>query len=297
MGRALACDRPQRVARLDDVDRLRWRAVRSARRAGARRSWTTATRGARPTAEDDARRRAATSAQSSAPVHGVGRPGHVPHDTQVRSDVHLPRVRSGMSDGSHGGIFLRGCDTQMGEAVESTIDARCPATLTNECSGLASLKQNACSPSRTISNRCLPPLECLVRFSQTYVRSARALGRRDAGDFDDRPDTDRPAAPDPRDDRPVDARAGLSAVGPRDRPGRRAHVAVDGALPPQHAVEAGLPAPRPDQAARHRGALRPQLRRSARAPAGPPRPARGRRRRRHRRAGPGERRGDPSAPR
>src|SRR5262245_56415740 len=27
------------------------------------------------------------------------------------------------------------------------------------------------------------------------------------GDFDDRPDTDQPAAPDPRDDRPVDARA------------------------------------------------------------------------------------------
>ena len=53
---------------------------------------------------------------------------------------------------------------------------------------------------------------------------------------------------------------------------------------------------RPDQATRHRGALRPVVRRRGRTPPGPPRAARRRRRRRNRRARPGERRGGPARP-
>ena len=105
-----------------------------------------------------------------------------------------------------------------------------------------------------------------------------------------------PPAPGARLHRAADARPRLPAVGPRDRRGHRAHVAVHGAQPPQHAAAPRLPAPRPDQAAGHRGALGPQLRRRDGAPAGPPRPARRRRRRRHRRARRGERRGAAPGP-
>ena len=80
------------------------------------------------------------------------------------------------------------------------------------------------------------------------------------------------------------ARPRLPTVGARDRRGDRADVAVDGAQPPAHAHPPRLPPPRSRQAARHRGALGPQLRRRDGAPAGPPRAARRRRRRRHRRA-------------
>ena len=54
-------------------------------------------------------------------------------------------------------------------------------------------------------------------------------------------------------------RAGLPPVGPRDRRGRRAHLLLDRPRPPGRPPARGLPAARPDQAAGHRGLLRPGL--------------------------------------
>ena len=61
---------------------------------------------------------------------------------------------------------------------------------------------------------------------------------------------------------------GYPPVGPRDRRGGRPHLALHGAHPPGHAAAARLPAARPDQAPRHRGPLRPGVRRHA-SSAGP----------------------------
>ena len=78
---------------------------------------------------------------------------------------------------------------------------------------------------------------------------------------------------------------GLPALGARDRRGGRPHLALHRPRPPGDPPAPRLPPPRPDQAAGHRGPLRP-------GPSGAPssaarcaRPPRGRRRRRHRRAG------------
>ena len=80
------------------------------------------------------------------------------------------------------------------------------------------------------------------------------------------------AAQHPRVHRAADPRAGLSPVGARDRRCRGPHVTVDGAQPPQHAATTRLPAPRPDQAPSHRGALRHEQRRRHGTPSRPPCP-------------------------
>ena len=99
----------------------------------------------------------------------------------------------------------------------------------------------------------------------------RALARSVERGSDGQPATHRPPAPGPRVHRGVHARAGYppsvreigEAVG-LTSPSTRAR-------PPRHAAAARLPAPRPHQAARHRGALRPEVGRRGRAPPGAPR--------------------------
>ena len=157
--------------------------------------------------------------------------------------------------------------------------------------------------SRRNPNGCLHR-RTAVRYGSPYRRSPAPVGldtpghpspgRRPGGLHEQ---SHRPPAADPRDHRPAHLRAGLPAVGARDRQGHRPHLAVERAEPPQPAQRARLPPPRPGQAPRPRGPLRPQLRRLRRSPPVPPRPPGRRRRRRHRRAGPGERRGDPPGPR
>ena len=84
----------------------------------------------------------------------------------------------------------------------------------------------------------------------------------------------RPPAAGARVHRPGDPRARLSAERAGDRRGGRPLVALHGPRAPRGAPGQGLPAPRPDQAARDRGHARADHRRGRRAPTGPPRPAR-----------------------
>ena len=86
----------------------------------------------------------------------------------------------------------------------------------------------------------------------------------------------------------------LSPVGPRDRHGGRAQLAVDRSTPTSRRSSASATCGRtPPSPAPSRSATTPPVGRHRRAGAGPPRAPRRRRRRGHRRAGARARRGDP----
>ena len=114
---------------------------------------------------------------------------------------------------------------------------------------------NACS----LSTSLLRTNVCMGGGSAT-VKCVKGHQHPLAGGQRDRYRAHREAPGDPGLHRRPAARAGIPAVGPRDRGGGGPDVLLHRAHPPDDAAAPGLPAPRSDQAPGHRSAVRHQLR-------------------------------------
>ena len=208
-----------------------------------------------------------------APAPGKGPSGaEAGTPPRVAVTVRTARTRPTANDGQHEQREHRGAGDRRPPGSAGWAPHRAGRQGSRTC--VRQFSTNVCSLSRHRIERMfdLPP--------RTSVRCRH-----------DRDRSHRPPARGPAGDRAAHARAGLPAVGARDRRGGGADVAVHGPLPPQHARATRLPPSRSHQAACDRGPVGLVVRRRDGAPADAARAARRRRRGGHRRAGPRERRG------